>query len=70
MGKMLLTSCHALSTPGKFSNVDRYAITMSMSCASVCQWMSRPMTMLLSVCECLLLVSGNTNRSIINLCLN
>ena len=24
MGKMLLTSCRALSTPGKFSNVDRY----------------------------------------------
>ena len=26
MGKMSLTSCRALSTPGKFSNVDRYAI--------------------------------------------
>ena len=25
MGKMSLTSCRALSTPGKFSNVDRYA---------------------------------------------
>ena len=25
MGKMSLTSCCALSTPGKFSNVDRYA---------------------------------------------
>ena len=24
MGKMSLTSCRALSTPGKFSNVDRY----------------------------------------------
>ena len=24
MGKMLLTSCCALSTPGTFSNVDRY----------------------------------------------
>ena len=26
MGKMSLTSCRALSTPGKFSNVDRYAL--------------------------------------------
>ena len=26
MGKMALTSCRALSTPGKFSNVDRYAV--------------------------------------------
>ena len=26
MGKMSLTSCRALSTPGKFSNVDRYAV--------------------------------------------
>ena len=25
MGKMSLTSCRALSIPGKFSNVDRYA---------------------------------------------
>ena len=25
MGKMSLSSCRALSTPGKFSNVDRYA---------------------------------------------
>ena len=25
MGKMSLTSCRALTTPGKFSNVDRYA---------------------------------------------
>ena len=25
MGKMWLTSCRALSTSGKFSNVDRYA---------------------------------------------
>ena len=27
MGKMSLTSCRALSTPGKFSNVDRYGST-------------------------------------------
>ena len=26
MGKMSLTSCRALSTPGKFSNVDRYVL--------------------------------------------
>ena len=26
MGKMSLTSCRALSTPGKFSNVDRYEV--------------------------------------------
>ena len=26
MGKMSLTSCRALSTPGKFSNVDRYGL--------------------------------------------
>ena len=27
MGKMSLTSCRALSTPGKFSNVDRYDVS-------------------------------------------
>ena len=29
MGKMSLTSCRTLSTPGKFSNVDRYAYIVS-----------------------------------------
>ena len=29
MGTMSLTSCRALSTPGKFSNVDRYVIEQS-----------------------------------------
>ena len=31
MDKMSLTSCHALSTPGKFSNVDRYATSVASS---------------------------------------
>ena len=33
MGKMSLTSCRALSTPGKFSNVDRYVLLISASSA-------------------------------------
>ena len=34
MGKMSLTSCRALSTPGKFSNVDRYGHYMTMPMAT------------------------------------
>ena len=37
MGKMSLTSCRALSTPGKFSNVDRYACEQKgFICTYVC----------------------------------
>ena len=36
MGKMSLTSCRALSTPGKFSNVDRYAYGQLRKYLKIC----------------------------------
>ena len=41
MGKMSLTSCRALSTPGKFSNVDRYEPTPGVNPWSVLVSMSK-----------------------------
>ena len=35
MGKMSLTSCRALSTPGKFSNVDRYGVSAGVSASII-----------------------------------
>ena len=35
MGKISLTSCRALSTPGKFSNVDRYVLGVGKTANNV-----------------------------------
>ena len=70
MGKMSLTSCHALSTPGKFSNVDRYVNVISFKPVSAsligCKapWLQASSTKLHFVLDTIIVDEGYQSSSI------